>query len=67
MPTLSRADNRKRHSYVERGSWSEPEWCVRHNFSIGKFRKMKLNGTAPRVTEVDGIRRITIEEDKRVA
>ena len=25
---------------------------------------MKLNGTAPRVTEVDGIRRITIEEDK---
>jgi hypothetical protein len=64
MATPSRADNRKRHPDVERGSWSEPEWCVRHNISLSKLRKMKLNGTAPRVTKVDGIRRITNEDDK---
>jgi hypothetical protein len=63
MPTISRAANLKRHSYVERRSHSEGEFCARHNISLSKLRDLRRKGKAPRVIEVDGVRRITIEDE----
>ncbi len=46
----------------ERYAFKISEFCATHRISRGKFYQLKAKGLAPRITDVDGVQIITIED-----
>jgi hypothetical protein len=46
----------------ERYALKISEFCATHRISRGKFYQLKAKGLAPRITDVDGVQIITIED-----
>jgi hypothetical protein len=46
----------------ERYAFKISEFCATHRISRGKFYQLKAKGLAPRITEVDGIQFISVED-----
>jgi hypothetical protein len=46
----------------ERYAFKISEFCATHRISRGKFYQLKAKGLAPRITDVDGVQIITVED-----